>query len=62
MKIRRSFAYNPKIDVEKYSKIMEISISGESIEKEVIVYYAWIIDDPSVNHFYFDYSMDGQLF
>ncbi len=62
IKIRRSFAYNPNTDVEKYSKIMQTTISGETIEKEVTLYYAWMKDEPSMNHFYFDYSIDGQLF
>ena len=41
---------------------MPINISGETIEKEVIVYYAWMKDDPYINHFYFDYSIEEKLF
>jgi len=41
---------------------MQTTISRETIEKEVASYYVWMKDDPSMNHFYFDYSIDGQLF
>ena len=36
---------------------MRIIILGETIEKEVAVYYTWIKNDPSMNHYYFDYSI-----
>ena len=36
---------------------MLINILGETIEKEVAVYYTWMKVDPSMNHFYFDYSI-----
>ena len=36
---------------------MRTNILGETIEKEVTEYYAWMKDDPSMNHFYFDYSI-----
>ena len=62
IKIRRSFSYNPKSDIEKYAKIMQTTISGNTIEKETTIYHAWLKDDPSLQHFYFDYSTDGQLF
>ena len=58
----RSLAYNPNTDLEKYSKITQTIISAETIEKEVTLYYAWMKNDSSMNHFYFDYSIDGQLF
>ena len=41
---------------------METSILGETIEKEVTMYYALMKNDSSINHFYFDYSIYGQLF
>tara|TARA_B100000963_G_C22021603_1_gene407298 strand:+ start:349 stop:474 length:126 start_codon:yes stop_codon:yes gene_type:complete len=41
---------------------MQINILGETIDKEVTIYYAWMKDDLFMNHFYFDYSIDGQLF
>ena len=62
IKIRRSFSYNPKTDIEKYAKIMQTTILGNTIEKETTIYHAWLKDDPSMQHFYFDYSTDGQLF
>ena len=58
----QTFACNPYTDLEKYPKIMQITIYGETIEKEVTLYYAWMKDDSSMNHFYFAYSIDGQLF
>ena len=36
---------------------MRANILGETIEKEVTVHYAWIKDNPSMNNFYFDYSI-----
>ena len=41
---------------------MRINILGETIEKEFTVHYAWIKDDPYMNHFYFDYSIEEKLF
>ena len=36
---------------------MRKNISEETIEEEVTVYYAWMKDNLSMNHFYFDYSI-----
>ena len=36
---------------------MRINTLGETIEKEVAVYYTWMKDDLSMNHCYFDYSI-----
>ena len=36
---------------------MRINILGETIEKKVAVYYTWMKNDLSMNHFYFDYSI-----
>ena len=36
---------------------MRINTLGETIEKEFAEYYNWMNNDPSMNHFYFDYSM-----
>ena len=36
---------------------MRINILGETIETGVTVYYAWMKDNPSMSHFYFDYSI-----
>ena len=41
---------------------MRINILGETIEKAVTVYYAWMKDDPYTNHFYFDYLIEEKLF
>lgn len=62
IKIRRSIAYNPQKDIEKIAKIMNTRILGETIDKQTTIFYAWFRNDSSLNHFYFDYSIDGQLF
>ena len=62
IKIRRSIAYNPQKDIEKQAKIMNTRISGDTIDKQTSIFYAWFSNDSSLNHFYFDYSIDGQLF
>ena len=36
---------------------MRTNILGETIEMEVTVYYAWMKEDLSMSHFYFDYSI-----
>ena len=36
---------------------MRINTLGETIEKEVDVYYTWMKDDPSMKYFYFYYSI-----
>ena len=41
---------------------MRINILGATIKKEVTVYYAQMKDDPYMNHFYFDYSIEEKLF
>ena len=58
IKIRRSLTYNPKTDLGKIAKVMNTKIIGETIEKDCIIYYGWGKDDPSLNHFYFDYPVD----
>ncbi len=40
-------------------KIRQANISGETIEKEFTVNYAWMTVNPSMNHFYFYYSISG---
>jgi len=36
---------------------MRVNTLGENIEKKVDVYYTWMKNDTSMNHFYFDYSI-----
>ena len=36
---------------------MRTNTIGETIKKDFSVYYALMQDDPSMNHFYFDYSI-----
>ncbi len=41
---------------------MRTNISGETIEMEVAIYYAWMKDDPSMNQFYFYYLIKDNFF
>ena len=51
-----------QIYINNLMKIMQTTIFRETIEKEVTMYYPWMKEEPSMNHFYFDYSFDRQLF
>ncbi len=64
IKYRRSYSYNPRRegDIEKIAKVMTTRIVGETIEKTPTIFYAWLRDDDSFKHFYFDYSTDGTVF
>ena len=64
IKYRRSYSYNPRKegDIEKIAKVMTTRIVGETIEKTPTIFYAWLRDDESFKHFYFDYSTDGTVF
>jgi len=64
IKYRRSYSYNPRKegDVEKIARVMTTKISGETIEKTPTIFHAWLRDDESFKHFYFDYSTDGTVF
>ena len=36
---------------------MRTNILLEAIKEEITMYYAWMKDNTSMNHFYFDYSI-----
>ncbi len=64
IKFRRSYSYNPikGPDIEKLAKVMTTKIIGETIEKSPTIFFVWLRDNESFNHFYFDYSTDGTIF
>ena len=65
IKYRRSYSYNPRRDgdIEKIANSnIKTRIVGETIEKTPTIFYAWLRDDESFKHFYFDYSTDGTIF
>ncbi len=65
IKYRRSYSYNPRRDgdIEKIANSnIKTRIIGETIEKTPTIFYAWLRDDESFKHFYFDYSTDGTIF
>ena len=64
-KYRRSYSYDPRPqkDIEKLANIkVKTRIVGETIEKTPTIFHAWLRDDESFQHFYFDYSTDGTIF
>ncbi len=65
IKYRRSYSYDPRPqkDIEKLANIkVKTRIVGETIEKTPTIFHAWLRDDESFQHFYFDYSTDGTIF
>ena len=63
VKYRRSYSYSPRADIEKLSNSnIKTRIVGETIEKTPTIFYAWLRDDESFQHFYFDYATDGTIF
>ena len=65
IKYRRSYSYDPRPqrDIEKLANIkVKTRIVGETIEKTPTIFHAWLRDDESFQHFYFDYATDGTIF
>ena len=63
LKYRRSNSYDPtRAGLSQCKSVMSTKIIGPHIEKEPIIFSASLRDDKSFDHYYFDYSTDGQIF